>query len=248
MKVLMQSFGAHVVALRNGPDRWLIMREAIRAHGWMPMSGFDDPPAGSNPLAIDGYKTMAYEIVSQLGRAPDVVVTPVAYGDGIIGLQRGFADLLALGTITKAPRLVGAEVFGPYGHARTAGPGKASVVAGGMSVAFSIATPVATFQGHRAMVATGGTSVATSSDGDILAAQAMVAGLEGIYLEASAAITFAALSGLKARGDVGAHDVVVCIGTSTGLKDVGATASLLPPVQVIEPTLAALDTTMSTLR
>ncbi|MCU1358776.1 MAG: threonine synthase, partial [Ilumatobacteraceae bacterium] len=46
---LMQSFGAHVVALRNGPDRWLIMREAIRAHGWMPMSGFDDPPAGSNP-------------------------------------------------------------------------------------------------------------------------------------------------------------------------------------------------------
>ncbi|MCW2658382.1 MAG: hypothetical protein JWR06_2575 [Jatrophihabitans sp.] len=245
MKVLMQSFGAHVVALKNPSDRWAIMRAAIRAHGWMPMSGFVDPPAGSNPFAIDGYKTIAYEIVADLGRAPDVVITPVAYGDGIVGLQRGFADLLELGEITQVPRLVAAEVFGPYARSAGGQPGRDSRVESGPSVAFSIATPVATFQGHQAIAATRGTAVATPSDGDILAAQEMLARLEGMYVEASSAITLAALRALRASGELRADDVVVCIGTSTGLKDIGATASMLPPVPVIKPTLAALEHTMN---
>jgi threonine synthase len=245
MKVLMQSFGAHVVALKNPSDRWAIMRAAIRAHGWMPMSGFADPPAGSNPFAIDGYKTIAYEIVADLGRAPAVVITPVAYGDGIVGLQRGFADLLELGAITQLPRLVAAEVFGPYAKSAGGRPGRDSRVETGPSVAFSIATPVATFQGHQAIAATGGTAIATPSDDDILAAQGMLARLEGMYVEASSAITLSALRALRAGGQLGADDVVVCIGTSTGLKDIGATAATLPPVPVIEPTLAALERTMN---
>jgi threonine synthase len=245
MKVLMQSYGAHVVALKNPSDRWAIMRAAIRVHGWMPMSGFVDPPAGSNPFAVDGYKTMAYELVADLGRAPDVVITPVAYGDGIVGLLRGFADLLELGVITRVPRLVAAEVFGPYAGSAAGEPGRASRVTGGPSVAFSIATPVATFQGHQAIAASRGTAIATPHDGDILAAQGMLARLEGIYVEASSAITLTALRGLQARGELGPDDVVVCIGTSTGLKDVSATASTLPAVPVIEPTLAALEHTMS---
>jgi threonine synthase len=245
MKVLMQSYGAHVVALKNPSDRWAIMRAAIRVHGWMPMSGFVDPPAGSNPFAVDGYKTMAYELVADLGRAPDVVITPVAYGDGIVGLLRGFADLLELGVITRVPRLVAAEVFGPYAGSAAGDPGRASRVAGGSSVAFSIATPVATFQGHQAIATSGGTAIATSHDGDILAAQGMLARLEGIYAEASSAIALTALRGLQARDELGPDDVVVCIGTSTGLKDVSATASTLPAVPVIEATLAALEHTMS---
>lgn len=244
MKVLMQSYGAHVVALRNPPDRWTVMRAAIREYGWAPMSGFVNPPAGSNPFAVDGYKTMAYEIVETLGRAPDVVITPVAYGDGIIGLQRGFADLLALGQIASVPRLIGAEVFGPYGRAVADGPGRPSTVSTAPSVAFSIATPVATFQGLFAITATGGTSEAVPNNDDILEAQLLLASLEGLYLEASSAIGIAALRGLTKRAEVSGDDVVVCIGTSTGLKDIGATASALPPVEVIEPTLAALEATM----
>jgi threonine synthase len=88
-------------------------------------------------------------------------------------------------------------------------------------------------------------AIATPHDGDILAAQGMLARLEGIYVEASSAITLTALRGLQARGELGPDDVAVCIGTSTGLKDVSATASTLPAVPVIEPTLAALEHTMS---
>lgn len=242
MKVLMQSYGAHVVALRNPTDRWTLMREAIREYGWTPLSGFVDPPAGSNPFGLDGYKTMAYEIVADLGRAPDVVVTPVAYGDGIAGLFRGFADLVALREIQTMPRLVAAEVFGPYTQAlRTGSPGTASIVTTGPSVAFSIATPVSTWQGWNAVVASGGMAVSVPNDEDIMAAQLWLARTAGIYLEASAVLPVAALSVLREQDALGAHDTVVCIGTSGGLKDVGASALRLPPVPVVEPTLSDLE-------
>lgn len=246
MKVLMQSYGAHVVALQHPADRWLIMKQAVEEYGWIPMSGFVNPPAGSNPFAVDGYKSMAYEIVADLGGAPDVVVTPVAYGDGIAGLQRGFADLLALGRIAAVPALVAAEVFGPYALALSNGEaGRSSTVTGGQSVAFSIATPVASFQGLNAIAATGGAAVAVSADRDILSAQLLVARTAGLYLEASSVLPLAALGALRSRKIIGPDSTVVCIGTSSGLKDIGATASQVPPVETIEPTLQALERTMS---
>ena len=245
MKVLMQSYGAHVVALRNGPERWSVMREARSKHGWVPLSGFVNPPAGSNPFGVDGYKTIAYEIVDSLGRAPDIVVTPVAYGDGITGLHRGFRDLHELGRISAVPRLVAAEVFGPYSCAVERGePGRASTVAAGRSAAFSIATPVPAFQGWQALTESGGTAAAVPDDDAILGAQADLARLEGIFLEASAAITVACLPVLLARGAIRRDESVVCVGTSTGLKDIATTASRLPPVATIEPTLAALERTL----
>lgn len=245
MKVLMQSYGAHVVALRHPPDRWVLMREAIREYGWVPMSGFVNPPAGSNPFALDGYKTMAYEIVESLGRAPDVVVTPVAYGDGIAGLHRGFTDLLVLGRITTMPRLVAAEVFGPYEKSLADGhQGGGVVVPAAASVAFSIATPVSSFQGWQAVTASGGAAISVAADDDIMAAQLTLARHEGIYLEASAALPIAALAALTARGVLSDTDTVVCVGTSTGLKDIGSTAARLPAVDVIEPELAALERSM----
>lgn len=239
MKVLMQSYGARVVALERPTDRWVLMRQAVAEFGWVPLSGFVDPPAGSNPFALDGYKTMAYEIVEDLGSAPDVVVTPVAYGDGILGLLRGFADLLALGRIDAMPRLVAAEVFGPYGAALGSGAETARV-ASGPSVAFSIATPVSSIQGAHAITASGGSAVAVSDDGEIMRAQAELAASAGVFLEASAVLPIAALGRLRERGLVGPGDRVVCIGTSSGLKDVGAAAGRLPAVPVIEPSMTAL--------
>jgi threonine synthase len=46
------------------------------------------------------------------------------------------------------------------------------------------------------------------------------------------------------RGELGSEDTVVLLGTSTGLKDIGATAALLPPVPEIRATMADLDLVM----
>lgn len=240
MKTLMQSYGADVVALQEPRDRWALLAQGVQERGWTPLSGFVDPPAGSNPFGIDGYKTIAYEIVRDLGRAPTHVVAPVAYGDGLAGILRGFEDMVAWGLIDRVPRLVAAEPIGPYAHALDAGfqPGHRLPVRS--SVAFSITTPVATFQGYNALARSEGKAVAVA-DADVMASQLELAGREGLYLEASSAITLTVLPELVKSGELGADSTVVLLGTSTGLKDVGATAGLLPPVPVIGPSLGELD-------
>ncbi|WP_406316779.1 pyridoxal-phosphate dependent enzyme [Streptosporangium sp. NBC_01639] len=241
MKTLMQVYGARVVALEHAPDRWRLMRELVEDRGWLPMSGHAAPPVGSISYGVDGYKTIAYELLADLGRVPDYVVVPTAYADGLTGIWRGFADLVALGLADRMPVLVAAEPFGPHGTALAAGTDTVGPVPAGPSVAFSIASPYGTFQGLAALRATGGKAVPVPDDTRILDAQGRIGREAGLYLEASSAITLVAVEELAAAGGLPADATVVIIGTSTGLKDVGATAATLPPVPVVEPTLAALD-------
>lgn len=247
MKTLMQAYGARVVALVEPRDRWALLRQGVEELGWTPLSGFMDPPAGSNPFGIDGYKTIAYEVVRDLGRAPSAVVAPVAYGDGLAGIMRGFEDLMAWGRIDRLPRLVAAEPLGPYAAALADGFVPDRRLTPRASVAFSITTPVPTFQGHDALERSGGCAVAVS-DPAIMETQLALARAEGLYLEASSAITLAALPELVKRGELGPQDSVVLLGTSTGLKDVGVTAELLPPVPEIGPSLRELEATIGVLR
>lgn len=246
MKTMMQAYGAETVAVENPTDRWVIMRQAVEERGWVPMSGFVGPPSGSNPFGCEGYKTIAYELHAQLGDVPDVVVTPVAYGDALAGLARGFQDLVDLGLSTSVPRLVATEPFGPYGAALENGYQAGATVPVASSVSFSIATPMATWQGWDALVRTGG-AAATVDDAATLAAQRRLASSDGLFLEASSATTVAALPSLIEREIVGASDRVVLLGTSTGLKDIPTTAAALPDVPVIEPSLAALDAALGEL-
>lgn len=239
MKVLMQVYGARVVALSSGPARWELMRRAVEEFGWTPMSGLVDPPVGSNPFGIDGYKTIAYELVAQLGRAPDVVVVPTAYGDGLVGISRGFNDLLELGQIEMMPMMVAAEPLGPYLASLASGCETPASVPVRPSVAFSIASPVATYQGVQAIRETGGTSVVVDDDARILAGQFELAAA-GLYVEASAAICLPAVAELAAVGRILHSDLVICIATSSGLKDVGTTADTLPSVPTITPDLDEL--------
>ncbi|MDF5756032.1 pyridoxal-phosphate dependent enzyme [Spongiactinospora sp. TRM90649] len=241
MKTLMQVYGADVVALSKPSDRWALMRRLVEERGWLPMSGHANPPVGSIGYGIDGYKTISYEIAEQFGGVPDHVVVPVAYADGLAGIWRGFADLVALGVTDRMPRLVAAEPFGPLRDALAEGAEVAGPVPVTPSVAFSIASPFGTYQGLAALRATGGTAVRVAEDDRILDAQRRFGREAGLYLEASTITGLVALEELTARGEIATDASAVLIGTSTGLKDVGATAATLPPVQVIEPTLAALD-------
>jgi threonine synthase len=245
MKVLMQAYGAQVVALTSGPDRWKLMGQAVAERGWVPLSGWCDPPVGSNPFGIEGYKTIAYELFEQLGDVPDAVVVPTAYGDGLAGVLRGFHDLVSIGVADRVPRMIAAEPLGPYAASLAAGDDVPRRVDPAPSVAFSTATPVATWQGVSALRSSGGAAVAVHDDATVLEAQLTAARTEGLYLEASAAVSFAVLRKLVSRREVSDDDVVVVLGTSTGLKDVAATAAVLPDVPVIEPDLDSLDAALA---
>lgn len=248
MRTLMQAYGADVLAYERPTDRWHVMAKAVAERGWVPMSGFASPPIGSNPFGVDGYKTIAYELVEQLGRAPDVVVVPTAYADGLAGVGRGFADLYSLGVIDRVPRLVAAEPFGPHRQALADGGDLVGRVPAGPSVAFSIASPVGTYQGIHALRSSGGTAVACADDEEIMAMQARLARVEGLYLEAASVLPLLVVRRLVTGGWMRPDAAVVTIGTSSGLKDVDATAARLPEPPVTEPTLAALESALDELR
>lgn len=241
MKTLIQSFGAAVAAVTEPAGRWAIMREGVEQRGWVPMSGYTSPPPGSNPYGVDGYKTIAYELWDQLGgQLPDAVVAPVAYGDGISGLVRGFADLVALGLAKQLPQVIAAEPYGPFAAALAGQPGLSGQVPGVGTVAFSIAATMASWQGLHALRISGGAAM-TADDEQIMHAQAILAAQEGLFPEPSSAITFAVLPALLRSGVLRPQDRVVLLGTSTGLKDIESAACRMEPVPVIEPTLAAFE-------
>jgi threonine synthase len=230
MKTLMQAYGAAVVACPTPESRWALMREGVERLGWYPTSGFVMPPIGSSPYGIEGYKTIAYELAEDLGwTAPDVVVVPSAYSDGLHGIWKGWAELQALGLVKTVPRMVAAEPFGPLAHALARNLDAPEIVPGGGSVAFSIASRYGTYQGLAALRASGGAGEAITDEG-IFEAQRRLGSDEGLFVEPSSAAALAAVLQLTARRALDPDQVVVLVLTSSGLKDPGASRAWLPPV------------------
>ena len=207
------------------------MRQGVERFGWYPTSGFVMPPVGSNPWGVEGYKTIAYEIVEDLGwAAPDVVVVPSAYSDGLYGIWKGWRELQALGLVKHAPRMIAAEPFGPLAHAlehELAAPDM--VAAPAPSVAFSIASRYGTWQGLAALRDSGGAGVRLTDEG-VLEAQRALAREEGLFVEPSSAASLTAVMQLAGKKALDPEQTIVVVLTSAGLKDPGATRAWLPPV------------------
>jgi len=70
--------------------------------------------ANLHPYAVEGPKTISFEIAEQLGwEAPDAVVCPVGSGALLAKVAQGFHELRAVGLLGEAtPRLVGAQSGG----------------------------------------------------------------------------------------------------------------------------------------
>jgi threonine synthase len=241
MRPFMQAYGATVVAVPTLADRWTLVREGVERHGWFPVQNFVTPPVGANPYALDGAKTVGFELCEQLGwRAPDVVVAPVSYGDLPVATWRGCLELRTLGLVDRVPRMMAAEVFGPIQNALARDLDHTEPMPGGRSVATSAAATNSAYQSLRMVRDTGGVAV-TATDDEIMTAQLELAETEGIWAEPAAALPLAVTRKLAARGVVDRGARGVAIVTSTGLKDPEATASRLPEIPLIEPTFAALQ-------
>jgi len=240
MKTLMQAYGAAVVACPTAEARWTLMRQGVERFGWYPTGGFVVPPVGSNPYGVDGYKTIAYEIAEDLGwTAPDVVIVPSAYSDGLFGIWKGWMEAQALGLVKTPPRMIAAEPFGPLAHAIDTGLGAPELVDGGASVAFSIASRYGTYQGLTALRQSSGGGVRITDEG-VFEAQRALAREEGIFVEPSSAAALTALMQLRAREAIDPEQAIVLVLTSSGLKDPGSSRTWMPPVPVAPEQFDAL--------
>jgi threonine synthase len=241
MSTLLQIYGSELYLVETAEDRWRVMAEGVRQLGWFPISGYQAPPVGSVPFGIEAYKTIAYEIQAQLGPAvPSWVAVPVAYADGLSGIERGYRDLLSCGSIDRSPRMLAAEPLGAHAEALRQGKQVAGPIGRRPTVAFSTGSPWATYQGLDSLRHSRGAAEGDISDADILAAQARIAECAGIYMETASAASAVALQRLAARGTLGQDDDVLIVNTSSGLKTVQETQAILAGPRSIEPSLTAL--------
>ena len=247
MRTLMQAYNAKIIATRTMQDRWTIVNLGVSRYGWFPTQNFMDPPLGANPYALDGCKTMGYEICEEMGfRTPDWIVCPVGSGDSMTGIWKGLQEWIDLGVVEPGagmPRMVAAEVFGSLGDALARGLDHTEARPVRPTVAVSTATANSAYQSLKVLRVTDGAAV-TATDEEMMAMQLALAAEEGVYSEASGVLTLAVAKRLLDAGRIRPADSVVAVLTSSGLKDPDVTAKLLPPIPVIEPTEEALRATL----
>jgi threonine synthase len=144
-----------------------------------------------NPDRLEGQKTAAFEILEELGRAPDVLALPYGGGGNTCAYARGFAEEGA------RPRLLVCEAA------------ERAVTA---ASAIRIAEPVHRREAEEHVAESGG-SVLRLPDEEILAARRQLGELEGIFCEAASAAGIAGVARERPTGKV------VCVVTGHGLKE-----------------------------
>ena len=242
----MRSYGAMVLTVPEMGDRWRVLSAAVAKFGWFPTSPFFGPAIGSNPIGIEGYKTLAYEIAEQSDWIPpDWCVLPVCYGDALYGMWKGFDEMKRWGWIDKLPRLVAAEISGSLTAAMDSKTDMPPIVSrNSKSIANSIDVAQGTYQAHAALRHSNGIAI-TLDDEHLVRARNKLAIGSGLSVETSSAAAFAAVDELSANGVIKSGEDVVAILTASGLKDFGATGIEIAAVPDVVPdmdsVLRALD-------
>ena len=244
MKTQMAVYGTYLLAAPTVQDRWRLMETGVDELGWFPVTVFGYPFFGSNCYGIEGYKTVGYEIVDQLGAVPDHIVFPVGAGDAFSGAFKAIAEYERAGVIERLPVMHAAEVYGPLEQALAKGADAVDAVsAPEPTVAISVGSTLSTFQALDVLRRTGGVARSASNE-EMLTAQRDLGALEGIWVETSSALSVATLPRLVADGAVDPDSVVVAVLTSHGLKDPQTTADALPPIPDCS---AEFDSVLATL-
>jgi len=168
-----------------------------------------------NPDRIAGQQTGAFEIVDDLGRAPDALALPVGNAGNITAYWAGFVRYSASNqTDGGRPRMLGFQAEGAAPIVR-GGPVEAPKT---VATAIRIGNP-ASWAGAVAARDESGGLIEAVSDDEILAMQLLIARREGVFCEPASAAGVAGVARLALEGRLEPSEIVVCILTGHGLKD-----------------------------
>ncbi len=197
------------------------------------------------PYYSEGGKTLAFEVAEQLEwRAPANVVVPIASGNLLVKIARGFQEFATLGLIPDAStRVHGAQAGGcaPVSTAFKQGTDAVRPVRP-QTIAHSLAigAPADGRYAIAAVRATGG-AVDDADDAEIVEGVKLLAETEGIFTETAGGVTVAVLRKLAAAGALDPQGPTVAYITGMGLKTVEALTDVIPAAVRIRPTLRAFE-------
>jgi threonine synthase len=217
-------------AVTGWDARGFLQERVLRRPGWCPVGG-------RNPFGPEGYKTIAYEVVRDLGAAPDLLLVPVGSGKLILGVWKGFEDLKALGFIDSLPRLVGCQASGVDVLSGPLAQGKRRVTPRpeAYTVALSTKEPEADSRVLEALRRSGGTTVALT-EAEIMDGVRRL-GRQGLAAEPASVLAMLGFEHLCELGEVPRSAVSVCLLTSSLAKS----PDLLPEVSWRRPWRLSAD-------
>ena len=200
--------GARIVTIDGNFDQALkIVRSLTQKHPVTLVNSL-------NPHRIEGQKTAAFEIIDELGDAPDYLFIPVGNAGNITAYWKGFVEYYQAGRARGKPRMMGFQAEGAAPIVRGHIIEKPETVA----TAIRIGNPASWQKAVAARDESGGI-IDMVTDSEILAAQKLMATKEGIFGEPASAASVAGLLKLSREGMKLGDKRVVCIITGTGLKD-----------------------------
>ena len=201
-------FGAEVIRVSGNYDqtKQIASQFAQRRHLHL------DRGASSIP-SRESMKTIAYEIVEQLGwRAPDWYIQAVSGGLGPLGVYQGFKEMLEMGLINKIPKLavIQAEGCSPMVKAFKDGRDTAeAVIPDTRIIILSTGDPGKSYTYLWNLTRTHGGTMESVTDAEAFAAMRALAKSEGMAVEPATAVAFAGLEKLLKAGTIGNDETVV---------------------------------------
>lgn len=201
-------FGAEVIRVSGNYDqtKQIAAQFAQRRHLLL------DRGTSSIP-ARESMKTIAYEIVEQLGwRTPDWYIQSVSGGLGPMGVYQGFKEMFNMGLISRIPKLavIQAEGCSPMVKAFKAGKETAEAVVPDTSIIIlSTGDPGKSYTYLRSLIQQFGGTMESVTDPEAFTAMRVLAKREGMAVEPAAAVAFAGLVKMLKEGTIGVKETVV---------------------------------------
>jgi threonine synthase len=235
---LLQAFayGAKTVAIDgNFDDALRIVRELGETGDFTIVNSI-------NPDRIAGQKTAAFEIVDELGDAPDFHLLPVGNAGNITAYWGGYQEYLAHERSTRLPAMIGFQAIGaaPIFYDRIID--KPETIAS----AIRIGNPASWKQARAAVVESRG-AIDVVSDQNILAAQRWLAQHEGIFVEPASAASIAGLfkwcdsaNAAHSFQKIRETSRIICTVTGHGLKDPDVVIGQMRELKPIAATVAGV--------
>ena len=229
-------YGATLVMVDGNYDAAFDLSvEAGRHFGWFNRN------TGYNPFTIEGKKTAAFEIFSQLnGKLPSRIF--ISVGDGVIisGIYKGFEDLLKLGLIDKIPVIVAVQSEKSDNLVRnmqndTFYMHPSTTLADSISVDYP-----RNFFMAKSFLKTYNGEWLTVSDEEILSAASKLAAGTGIFAEPAAAAAMAGMLKFAKTNTIDKKNPVLVMSTGSGLKDIHTPLKTIQLPHPVKPNINAL--------
>jgi threonine synthase len=174
-----------------------------------------------NSLRVEGQKTISPEICQQMNwQVPDTIIIPGGNLGNVSALAKGFDDCLAMGLISKKPRIIVAQAAAanPFYQAYQRGfdqlvPVKAQKT---LASAIQIGNPVSYPKAKRAIEEYNGLVIDVTEEE--LSNAAHRADRFGLYCCPHTGVALGALEKLLSQGTITKDEEVVVISTAHGLK------------------------------